>query len=830
MGCWERVDQWLRAYRSGFPFPFHSLISAVAYRSQATIFVNMQRLQSGIPVTIGPPLPTVRAYILNDRKELQPPNTFGNIYVAGVHVSRGYLDMPEVTAKSFSPDPFFPESTKERMYDTGDVGFWGIDGSVNCCGRKDRQVKLRGFRINLDGVSNIASLRMPTVRHAAAIVKDGAITLCVEPEDVNTEELRAHLKDFLPPHSVPRRIYAIEHMPLSANGKLDVKRLAAVEMRNGAPLTNGVVKDKKQQPAKKTTANGINSTSAKYNDSVLEKLIGQEWQHLLGLDPSEPLSKTDDFVLLGGDSIKQLNLAARLRAVLGIPIKVKDIIRASTLGDLVAVVVQHQEQQKSKNGVIHAPLVDSARSGLGYKELSPPETDWVYRYCNSQSQSTFNVPYVARLSPAVDWQRLANALGVVLNRHRMLKSRFVIRSKSVERILPDQAIEVVRTTQTIDAQAVINRPFKLDNNESLVHAIVSPSLLVLCISHILCDLTAMDTLLHEVTAIYHGLDLPPVEREYFDVTWHQPTDPDKQQFWTDYLRGFHFVRRHKPNGMSGNHDNMNGNRPSRDLNNRKLRSYSGTSRTTSLSDGLYRRLVISSAKNGFTFHQFGMAVTGLVLHFLCDRDDVVLGCPFVNRPSVEDRLVIGLFLEPLPVRISTKAQDGNGRGPPIHEFVQSVRRSSQSALAHSMPWADLMHHLGLPFPSAEPQIFSCCVTFHDGRGSTPPLAIEGVKGQHVSAEGAKFPLLFEWHAHRVAHAQEKLTVRLEYDTDWLSTQFIEVTEALLVECFRMLLEEDSSRHDEVKQRLHDVLGTECTRLGMAADEIHEMAQEYLTLV
>lgn len=821
MGGWSRDVQWLWAYRStyGLAFDRNPKLKAVLCASclltdhvQATIFVTMQRLQPKMPVNIGPPLPAVRAYILNDHRELQPPNTLGNIYVAGVQISRGYLDLPEVTAETFYPDPFLPGSS-ERMYDTGDAGFWGLDGSINCCGRRDRQVKLRGFRINLDGVSNMASLRMPTVRHAAAVAKDGAIMLCVEPEDVDTEELRAHLKECLPPHAVPRTIHAIERIPLSTNGKLNIKSLVTMEFRNGTSLSNGLSKKGKPQAMKKE----YNGTSNGWSNTNLQKLISEEWQCLLGLDPSHPPSSSDDFVLLGGDSIRQLTLAARLRAVLGLSIKVKDIIRASTFGDLVAVVAQLWEQQGGKNGLNGVPP-NAVRPVLGYRDLSPPETEWVDRYYHSQSQTAFNVPYVAHLSPSVDWETLANALETVLNRHRVLKSQFIGgNTKTGERILSENPIKVIRTTHPVDIPEVINRPFRLDSNEALVNAIMSPNSLVLCISHALCDLTAMDTLLSEVAAVYHGSDLQPVMREYFDVAWHQTVDPEKQRFWTDYLHGIAFHHLDRSNGTNGH----------REMKRHKVRSYSGTSRMTSLPDNLYRRLVISSTKNGFTFHQFGMAVAGLVLHSICGRDDVVLGCPFVNRPSVEDRQVIGLFLEPLPVRISVKAHDDIEKEPSAHDFVRNVRQSSQSALAHSMPWSDLMQHLGLPFPSAQPQLFSCCVTFHDDRGTAPALAIDGVEGQHVSAEGAKFPLLVEWHAHRAVRGQDRLTMRLEYDTDWLSTHFIEVIEALLMECFRILLEEGNRHHNQVKQRLREVLEHESTHLGVDENDICEIARDCL---
>lgn len=767
----------------------------------------------------GPPFPSARAYILNDHRELQSPRTLGNIFVAGVQISRGYINQPDATAKVFFPDPFFPEHPNERMYNTGDVGFWDADGNIHCCGRKDRQVKVRGFRVNLDGISNIASLRMPTVGRAAAVVRDGAIMLFVEPAEVDTGELRARLKECLPPHSIPRSIHAFESIPLSQNGKIDVKHLTTMEINNGTTSINAVTKQRKQHLAKEIENNGIPGHTS---DANLEKLISQEWQQLLGLDSSQQLSSSDNFSLLGGDSIRQLNLAARLRSLLGLPIKVKDIIRASTLGDLVSAV--NRQQKEHGNGAIvdHSRGSNSTKLSLGYKALSPPEIEWTHRYCHSHVQTTFNVSYAARLSPEIDWKLLANSLETVLNRHRVLKSRFIGENDEArKRVLSEQPIPVMRTAQDINIKDVINQPFRID--EALVNAIASPSSLVLCISHVVCDLTAMDTLLHEVTSVYRGLELPPVLHEYFDVSWYQTADPEKQRFWAEYLRGLDL-------GHSKGSGQLNENKHLVSTKSRKSRSYQGTSRITSLPDSLYRHLTISSTKKGFTFHQFGMAVTGLVLHLLCGRDDIVLGCPFINRSSIESRPVVGLFLEPLPVRISVESRSGTDGDPHIREFIRSVQESSQLALAHSMPWSNLMHQLGLPFPSSEPQLFSCCVTFHDDRGTAPPLSIDGVEGQYMVAEGAKFPLLVEWHAHRAVDGQERLTMRIEYDTNWLSTQFIEIIEALLVQCFRILSEDDSRSHEDVRQQLNRILEYESMRLGVSANEIHEMAQEYLRTV
>ena len=286
-----------------------------------------------MPVNVGPPVPSTRLYILDDAMQLSPPGVTGNVFIAGVQVSPGYInpELAEQNARDFLPDPFCSSPGEgERMYRTGDLGFWDLAGNVHVCGRRDRQIKMRGFRVNLDDVGAIAMREMAEVRKAIATEHKGKLVLWVEPEGVDTQELAQRLRSVLPHHAQPKHIVARSKLPLSKNGKLDAKALAQQDVIFEMPCT---------------------STGPDHGLTSFEALIASEWRILLGLDASVKLTSKDSFTALGGHSVLQLNLAARLRSACNMPLAIKDIIQAPTLADMAAVVQarMHCWNAESKN-------------------------------------------------------------------------------------------------------------------------------------------------------------------------------------------------------------------------------------------------------------------------------------------------------------------------------------------------------------------------------------------------------------------------------------------------------------------------------------------------
>ncbi|KIA75848.1 hypothetical protein HK57_00375 [Aspergillus ustus] len=735
--------------------------------TEASIQSCQQLLLKGKPVTIGRPLPTTRLYILNDHLELQPPGTVGDIYVAGVQVSKGYLDQPEATARDFMLDPFATWSSNERMYRTGDLGFWDKDWNLHCCGRRDRQVKLRGYRVSLDGIATIAHQSMSQIHAAIAVIQNERIALWVEPATVCIHTLHQKLSTALPPHAVPRNIRAVEKIPLSTNGKLHAKALLETPDMDPPDSLESVP------------------------DTSVKKIIEDEWRKILGQSSSVTVRGSDEFLVHGGDSLLQLTLAARMKQVFRVPITPTDIIQSVSFDDIVALV-EGKIRAKSLHDDLQGEL--NATASLGQKDVSSAELWWVYRYLNSQCQSGFNVPYVANLSPSVDRHRLATSLETVFNRHRILRSRFEVIDGTAQRVIADEPI-VVSIVPAADVDTFVNLPFDITRGP-LVRAIIAPSLLAITISHIVCDLTALKVILQETATLYGGDQLQPVEREYFDITtWNQPIEPAKAEFWTKSLEGLVLDYADKA---------------------KQSRSYRGTSVVGTVPARLYRKLVTRTIKRGSTLHQLGLTVSALVLHILSQRNHICLGSPYINRLSTEDQTVVGLCLEPLPIRIRIDAMQCTA-----DDLIQQVRQASQSTLAHAVPWSTLLAHLGLPVQTDSSQIFDCVVTFHDDRAKTQMLPIDGISHRQIYPEGSKFAMLFEWHA-----LPERLQLRLEYDSDHITPDIAQLVQFLSLHCAELVLNA-KMKNLHIQQELKRALKQKCRELRLNIDDVRNVAREFL---
>ncbi|SFJ95232.1 non-ribosomal peptide synthetase, partial [Thermoflavimicrobium dichotomicum] len=235
---------------------------------------------------IGRPLPTLQAYVLDVNQQLLPVGVIGELYISGDGVARGYLNRPELTAERFVENPFVPG---ERMYRTGDLARWLPNGEIEYLGRADEQVKIRGFRVELGEIKS-KLLEHPQVKEAAVIArKEGHrhASLCaylVIEGAWTVSEMRQHLAQFLPDHMLPSYFVQLEKLPLTPNGKLDRRALPA--------------------PEKVQTGTGYVAPTSKK-----EKILADIWQEVLKVDR---VGIHDNFFELGGDSIKAIQIAARL--------------------------------------------------------------------------------------------------------------------------------------------------------------------------------------------------------------------------------------------------------------------------------------------------------------------------------------------------------------------------------------------------------------------------------------------------------------------------------------------------------------------------------------
>jgi hypothetical protein len=248
-----------------------------------------------VPVTIGRPIANVQTYVLDRALGLAASGAHGELAIGGEGVARGYLGQPALTAERFRPDPFSGRPGA-RLYLSGDVALAGADGELRCLGRRDRQVKLRGFRVE-PGEVEAALGQTPGVAEAAVEVSgegdDARLVAYVVPRPgvaLDGPALRASLRGRLPEHMLPGVVVSLGTLPRTPAGKLDRRALPAAEAQaqTAAPLV----------PV----------------ESDLERRVAAIWCDVLKL---ERVGAEQAFFDLGGHSLLLVRVHARLEAELG---------------------------------------------------------------------------------------------------------------------------------------------------------------------------------------------------------------------------------------------------------------------------------------------------------------------------------------------------------------------------------------------------------------------------------------------------------------------------------------------------------------------------------
>jgi len=283
--------------------------------TECTVVSNLHYFKKGDSnKNIGRVIANTTCYILGENMQPVPVGGVGELHIGGAGLARGYLNRPELTAEKFVPNPFQSEEEKlrgynARIYKTGDLARYLKDGYVEYLGRNDFQVKIRGFRIELGEIESAINGHEGIKQNAViARERDGAKYLTVYyVGEADTETLIQYLKERLPEYMVPAVYVRLDSLPMTANGKLDRHALPEPEIQDA----------KEYEPP-------VNET---------EKEMQKIFAEVLGLT-QEKVSVSGDFFRMGGDSIKSIQLASRIRRQLGLELTVKDIFAQKTVRNL----------------------------------------------------------------------------------------------------------------------------------------------------------------------------------------------------------------------------------------------------------------------------------------------------------------------------------------------------------------------------------------------------------------------------------------------------------------------------------------------------------------
>ncbi|WP_262384260.1 non-ribosomal peptide synthetase, partial [Elizabethkingia miricola] len=322
--CTKQVqEKWAKPYRT--------FINSYG-PTETTVSSNMAILNATQELTIGPPLPNYHIAVVDENMNIVPHGERGEMIISGPGVSKGYFNLPELTAQKFLPNPF-PELPGDTIYKTGDAVAFREDGFIDFQGRIDDQIKLRGYRIELGEIETRLN-QLEGVSSAAVTVREDAnqqgqlvgYAVMKSDADFNENEMRKELAKFLAPYMVPITIIKMKEMPRMPSGKIDRKKL---------PLPDSFL-----------VQESTSHIEIGENDSVDEKLI--KVLHIVF--PGKDINLSQDFFTdLGGHSLLAATLVSHLRQKAGIPYaSLKDVYENRPLSAFTEVLQKKQDTKAER--------------------------------------------------------------------------------------------------------------------------------------------------------------------------------------------------------------------------------------------------------------------------------------------------------------------------------------------------------------------------------------------------------------------------------------------------------------------------------------------------
>ena len=639
----------------------------------------------GRTVPIGRPIANTRVYVLDEWMQPVPVGVVGELYIGGDGLARGYIGQGKLTAEKFVPHPF-SEAGGERLYRSGDLCRWRENGELEFIGRNDHQVKIRGHRIEL-GEIEVALQEHGGLRQAVVLVRgdekgDKQLVAYVVPEPEGEEsdngsiragmrisDLRELLLSKLPEYMVPSVYVELEKIPLTFNGKVDRRALAASAAKE--------LRDEAGYMPPRTPE---------------EKILAEIWADAFGLDR---VGIHDNFFKLGGHSLLAIRVIARMRTTLGVEVPMKVIFEAPTIA---AIAEKLRNSRMTHRAVTPPPIVRSSRENpipLSFAQ----QRLWLLDQLEPGNR-VHHIPTLVRLKGALNIEVLSAALNEIVRRHEILRTSFpatdghpyqmisppapvLLEKVDLRNVLQEVRDETLQKYVDLHTQ----EPFDLAHGPLFRVAlyIVEKQHYVLCLTvhHIICDAWSVPLFIREINILYSAFlngkasPLPELPLQYADVAaWERGWLRDEVlehhiQYWRQTLEG-------APQTLDLPTDFP---RPS-------TQSFDAEVRMLRLSPELSSALKDLSHRLDATEFMTLLALMNVWLFRYSGQSDILIGTPVSNRTPIETEALIGIFINTLVFRTRIDANAA------FVELVNQVRLNALAAYAHqALPFERLVEEL-----------------------------------------------------------------------------------------------------------------------------------------
>jgi len=750
-------------------------------------------------VPIGLPIAHTACHVVDEAMQPAPPGVVGELFIGGPGLARGYLLRPALTAERFVPDPFAqfdadergskikPDEIREnrpdprhpqaiptfvigqRLYRTGDLVRRRPDGAIEFIGRADRQIKLRGFRIEPGEIEH-ALQEHPAVEDALvrAVTLPGRsdpllAAYLIPRESVAAKALRDHLARRLPDYMIPAAYLILDAFPLTPNGKVDE---TALPLPDQAPAADGAF-----EPPR----------------TSLEQTIADVWAELLGCTQ---VGRNEDFFVLGGHSLLAAQAIARINQALDVQLSLRTLFEAPTPAALAAIIQEQRlainEKDDPQSLIIDQQIYSPIQAFSRPRDSHPVQTPlsfaqqrlWFLQQLEPDS-SFYNISIALELRGPLNLPALEAALNHIIARHESLRTVFPLENDGpVARILPELWVDIpLYEAQDLDAarafaELLARQPFRLSRAPLLraqcYRLYQEHHVLAFSLHHIIADGWSLGVMIRELAEFYRmeledaDPQVPELDIQYADFAVWQ-----RKRLQSDGLEADLAYWRERLAGLPPALDI-----PS-DYARPPVQTYRGDHITFALDADLTAGLRRLARQHDATLFMVALAAFQALLHRYAGQDDLAVGAAIANRNHPQLEPLIGFFVNTLVMRADFSDD------PTVSSLIHRTREAALEAFAHQdAPFDEVVEALRPPRDLSRNPLVQTLFVFQNAFNRLP--ALPGLDWRYLDIEpgSVKFDLTLS-----LAEMDDEITGVFGYATDIFRPttirRFIEHYRALL---------------------------------------------------
>lgn len=674
-------------------------------------------------VPIGKPFGNNKLLVVSKDGSLQPVLTPGELYVCGNNVASGYLNNPELTAKSFVEYKYTGNST---VYKTGDSVYWDANGILHFIGRKDFQIKIKGHRIELSEINN--TLRgIAGIKNSITVIKkvNNFDTLCayvvLENKSLTVEEIKSILFGKLPSYMVPTYISFLDALPITINGKVDKKKLPDIIIEHSG------------------SAEATTDTEIKLKE-IFKDMLGTD---IVSID--------DSLFNIGLDSLMAIKFSVAAHKVFGIYIDIKDLYKYDSIRTLAHFV----DTQACTNASV-LPEISKASSQEFYPLSSGQKR--IYFACKMSGSDSilYNTPGAILVNSILDKDKIESAFKDIIKIQSIFRTVFVVNNAEVKQKILDSvdfSVESFNNTSS-EIDSLVNsyaKPFDLERAPLLraeIHYIDNKQTLILFDSHhIVMDGTSLGLLIKAFCEIYNGnnCDAPILEYKDYSV-WennliNSQSINDYENYWINKFKNSELSSLNLPYDYS----------PS-------STSYVGDKLVKELDKVFFNQILLLARELNVSPYMLLVSALCILLYKYTGQNDILVGSPFANRPNGEMQNIMGMFVNNIVINSHIDSSVS------FKEFLSIQKDQITNDLNNGMyPYDLLVKKLNIP---SYTNLFDVMFTYQNTEKNEVLINDTIGKILYANTNIAKFNLSFEINPNDYSFT-------IEYKTDLFKRNTIE---------------------------------------------------------